>query len=65
MFIDGGAITILVLLILAVTWFIWGRSLSKLDARYQRVLDVLAIIVSSSVIFLIALVHYVPSLFIP
>lgn len=65
MFIDGSAISIFALLVLVVSWFIWGRWLTKLDARYQRALDVLAIFVSGSVIFLIALMHYVPSLFIP
>jgi len=65
MFIDGSAISIFALLVLAVSWFIWRRWLRKLDARYQRVMDVLAIIASGGVIFLIALLRYVPSLFIP
>jgi hypothetical protein len=64
-FIDGSTISIFALLMLAVSWFIWGRWLNKLDPRYQRVLDVLAIIASGSVILLIALLHYVPGLWTP
>jgi F0F1-type ATP synthase membrane subunit b/b' len=54
-FIDVGAIAIFVLLALVVSWFIWGRWLSKLDERYQTLMDVVAIILSGLVIFSFAM----------
>ncbi len=54
-FIDVSDISIFVLLAFVFSWFIWWRWFSKLDARYQTLMDVVAIILSGLVIFSFAM----------
>ncbi len=48
--IDGTTIAILMLVLLAGFSFVWGRYLSKLDSRYQMMMDIIAIALSGLVI---------------
>lgn len=48
--IDVGFLSIFVLVVLAVFSFVWGRYLSRLDSKYQTLIDVIAVILSGLVI---------------
>jgi len=48
--IDGTTIAILMVILLAGFSFFWGRYLSKLDSRYQTMMDIIAIALSGLVI---------------
>ncbi len=52
---DGGPLTFLILFVLMVFSFVWGRHLSKLDSRYQTLMDVFAIVLSGLVILSFAM----------
>ena len=47
---DATAFSILMLCVIIVFPFAWGRYLSKLDSRYQTLMDIIAIILSGLVI---------------
>ena len=53
--VDLGLLSILVVAVIAVFSFVWGRYLSKLDSRYQTLMDVVAIVLSGLVIFSFAM----------
>jgi hypothetical protein len=53
--IDGVLLTIIVASIITGISFIWNRYLSKLDLRYQTIMDIVAIILSGTIIFLVAM----------
>ena len=53
--IDVGFLSIFVLVVLAVFSFVWGRYLSRLDSKYQTLIDVIAVILSGLVILSVAM----------
>lgn len=53
--VDLGLLSILVVAVIAVFSFVWGRYLSKLDSRYQTLMDVIAIVLSGLVILSFAM----------
>jgi hypothetical protein len=52
--IDVGSFSILVLVVLAIFSFVWGRYLSKLGSRCQTMIDIIAVILSGVVILSLA-----------
>jgi hypothetical protein len=52
--IDVGSFAIVIFVILTVSHFVWRKYLSKLDSRYQTIIDIIAIIFSGLVILSMA-----------
>ena len=48
--IDTSFVAIVIFVILTVSHFVWRKYLSKLEPRYQTIIDIIAIIISGLVI---------------
>ena len=53
--IDGVILTIMVASIITGISVIWNRYLSKLDLRYQAIMDIVAILLSGTIIIVVAM----------
>ena len=52
--IDMSSVAIVIFVILTVSHFVWRKYLSKLDSRYQTIIDIIAILLSGLVILSMA-----------
>jgi len=54
-FYDGGPLTFLILFVLMCLSIFWGRHLRKQDARFQSIIDIVAIVLSGLVVLSFAM----------